>query len=207
MKRMTVFLILLVFTLVSSSVYAEKYQIGADVAVKVEYFRFMDDAFKDVGAQDAVFVGVEAYKQLFIPNLYFGLEAGWAGPSGGFDASGFFNNQLVTFHIDTDVTYVPIELNAKYVFEINPCLFLDIGAGVSYNYTKLKASALGVSISDDDWLFGGQFFGELNYNINPNLFLGIGVKYQITDKIRLLGIDTETSADNLRVGAQLGYKF
>ena len=203
MKRMAVFLILIGLTVVSTPVYAQyaqRYEIGADVALKVQYFRFMDSAFKDAGAENGVFVGVEAYKQLFIPNLYFGLEAGWAGTSGSFDA---FNNPR--FAIDTDVSYVPIEFNAKYVFEINPCLFFDLGAGFSINYIDIKTEAFRVSVSEDDWLWGGQFFGELNYNITPNLFAGIGVKYQLTESTRLFG--TDANADNLRVGAQVGYKF
>jgi hypothetical protein len=205
MKRMTVLLILIGFILVSSSVYAEKYEVGADIAVKVEYFRFMDSNLRDAGAKDGVYVGLEAYKQLFIPNLFFGVEAGWAGTSGSFDSSPI--NDILVFHVDTDVNYVPIEFNAKYVFNISPCLFFDIGGGFSINYLNIKVESLGVSASDNDWLWGGQFFGELNYKITPCLFVGVGVKYQLTEDMRLFGANTETSADNFRVGAQLGYKF
>ena len=201
MKKIAVFLILVGFILVSSSVYAQKYEIGADVAAKVQYFRFMDSAFEDLGAKDGVFFGLEFYKQLFIPNLYFGVETGWAGTRGGFNGI----DDVGIFRIDTEVNYVPIEFNAKYVFEINPCLFFDLGAGFSINYIDIKTEAFRVSVSEDDWLWGGQFFGELNYKFTPNFFAGIGVKYQLTESTRLFG--TDANADNLRVGAQVGYKF
>jgi hypothetical protein len=206
MKKFSFVLILMTLVVFSTSlVHAQKYEIGADVAVKVQYFRFMDSDFKDAGVQDGVYVGIEAYKQLFLPNLYFGVEAGWAGASGNFTTP--IINDFGALTVDSEVNYVPIEFNVKYVFELSPCLFFDLGGGFSINYLDMKVESMGVSASQNDWLWGGQFFAELNYKITPNFFVGIGAKYQLTEDIELFGADTGTSADNFRVGAQLGYRF
>jgi hypothetical protein len=203
-KFAMLFILITLMAFTASLVHAETYPIGADVAVKVEYFRFMDDSLRNSGAKDAVYVGVEAYKQLFCPNLYLGVEAGWAGTRGGFTER-FIDEG--SFRIDTEVNYVPIEFNAKYVFNLSPCLFFDLGAGFSINYINMEAESFGVSASTNDWIWGGQFFGELNYKITPCLFLGVAVKYQLTENIKAFGFNTDTSADNFRAGMQLGYKF
>ena len=114
---------------------------------------------------------------------------------------------MEAFVSNTEVNYVPIEFNAKYVFKLSPCLFLDFGAGFSINYIDMEAESFGVSTSTNDWIWGGQFFGELNYNITPCLFVGVAVKYQLTENIKAFGFNTDTSADNFRAGMQLGYKF
>ena len=106
-----------------------------------------------------------------------------------------------------NVNYVPIEFNAKYAFDITPCLKFDLGAGVSANWFSLDADVGNASFSSSDWLFGGQFFADLNYKFAPNWFVGANVKYQLTQEIELAGINTNTTANNLRVGGQLGYSF
>jgi hypothetical protein len=208
MKKIVLSFILITFVIFASSgVHAQRYELGADVAVKVDYFRFMDSTLGDLDLQNGVYVGIEAYKQLLCPNLYLGAEVGWAGT----DASaGVWRNELLLNSVDLDVTYVPIEFNAKYVIPIQPCLKLDLGAGLSLNYFKLSvdSSQLGLgSGSDSDWAFGGQFFTALNYTFSNNLFLGVEAKYQLTQNLTIRGLPSDVSADNLRIGGQFGYKF
>jgi hypothetical protein len=81
-----------------------------------------------------------------------------------------------------------------------------LGAGISYNYMELEASALGASVNEDDWLFGGQVFMELNLEFNQ-FYFGLNGKYQITEDMEIDDIDTDTNANNWRVGAQIGIKF
>jgi len=87
-----------------------------------------------------------------------------------------------------------------------PNFVIDLGAGISYNYIKEEAtaSALGntESASIDDWLFGGQFFVDMNYTIDQ-FFIGINGKYQLTEDFK----DFNYSYNNWRVGGQIGIMF
>jgi hypothetical protein len=71
-------------------------------------------------------------------------------------------------------------------------------------------SELGLSISADDWLFGGQFFIDLNYKFNQ-WFLGINAKYQITEDFEEwghpYGLDLDHNLNNWRIGGQIGFWF
>jgi hypothetical protein len=200
MKRLVIFGILVSLVLVPSVYAQQKYSLGVgNVALKVDYFRFTDGNMADVGLANGVFVGVESYMGVFIPNLYFGIEAGWAGTSGSFKLGGY--------KFDLSTTYVPIEFNLKYAFEMNPSLVFDLGGGVSINYFSGETSIFGYSASSSDWPVGGQFFADLDYKIGNGWFVGANIKYQLTQDIHLEGINTETTASNFRVGGQLGFSF
>ena len=216
MKRFLL-LSMLVFSLVfaASTVSAETCPMGGGFAVKVDYFHFFDSAIKSSNAQDSVYVGGEYYHQFFFPNFLLGIEAGWAGPSGTFtdNSLGFPISQ------DTDITYVPIELNMKYVMPLSPCFNFALGGGVSANYMNVDVTLTtpllpGVSVngSDSQWLFGGQFFGELNYKYQCWEF-GIDAKYQLTNEKNFnfgAGGVTATqslSGDNLRAGGHIRFLF
>jgi Outer membrane protein beta-barrel domain len=122
--------------------------------------------------------------------LYLGMEVGYANPDGN------------VLGIDTEVTFVPIELNLKYAIPASPNLVFDLGAGASYNYVQEKVSLSGVSVSSDDWLFGGQVFADVNYT-SGIFFIGINGKYQITEDIK----GGNYSYNNWRVGGQVGVMF
>lgn len=198
MKKFVLFSILLTLIVATQPVYAATSDLGADVALKVQYFHLMDDSFGDLDASDGVYVGIAAYKQLLMSNFFLGMEVGWAGTSG----------EPVAFGIpfDVEVNYVPIEFNAKFVFPIMDCVDFDFGGGFSINYFDLKIEALGASASQNDWVWGGQFFADINYTFN-NFFVGIGAKYQLTEDLSLGGINTDSGADNVRAGVQIGMKF
>ncbi len=53
----------------------------------------------------------------------------------------------------------------------------------------------------------GQFFGDLNYKITRDIYLGVGIKYQLTREFAFDNFATNVSGDNLRLGGQLGYNF
>ncbi len=193
---------------------AQTYAIGADIALKVDYLHFFDSSIKDAKADNGVFVGVEFYKQLLFPNFYLGVETGWGGTNG--TVSGAFAGYSAS--VDTEIAYVPIELNARYVIPVSQCLNFAIGGGISANwmYTDLTGNVLGVrsSINDSEWLFGGQFFGELNYRPSKCWELGLDVKYQITTEedftYTFSGSTIGTlplSGDNLRAGGHIRYLF
>ncbi len=209
MKKLILLSLLVALVFTSSLVNAQqRYPLGiGNLAVKVDYLRFTDGDVEDINAENAVYVGLEGYMSVFHPNFYLGMESGWAGSSGDFDA--FVIPPGVFADVDVDIDYVPIELNAKYVFEINPCMNFAVGAGISANYINvdMDINQLGLSGDEDDWLFGGQFFADFNIFFTPNFFVGINAKYQITDDIEVNDVDTDINASNVRVGGQIGFAF
>lgn len=201
MRKRTVllFTVLVFFAAVATAQAQQRYPLGGgNVAFKLDYLRFTDGDVKDLSLENAVYFGGEFYVPVFNPNFYLGVEVGYAWSSGDVNVLGF--------DVDVDLDYVPIEFNAKYAFELDPCLVLALGAGISYNYLNIDADVNGFSAGDSDWLFGGQFFADLNYKMGQ-WFLGANVKYQITEDVTLGEIETDTSASNFRVGGQVGFMF
>ena len=185
-----------------------KLNLGADVALKVDFFHFMDSDIGDLNAENGVLVSLEFYKEVFFPNFFLGVEAGWGQSWGSIHVSDFVNEQEVLSKLDTTITYVPIEFNAKYAIPLAPNFALGLGAGISMNYIGGEFEAFGESFSDDDWVFGGQFFAQLDYKCH-NWFFGAHVKYKITEDVKFVKDLTgdEVSADNIAVGLNLGFLF
>lgn len=174
------------FIAASSAAYAE-------VALKADYISFTEGTLKDMDVDNSLYVGIEAYGNMS-PNLYLGMEIGYTKPDGSMNVAGR--------SIDTELTFVPVELNMKYATELAPNFTIDFGAGGSYNYAKLKGFADGRFLDDNNWLFGGQVFGDVNYRLNQ-FFVGVNGKYQITEKFK----DTDTNLNNWRFGVQVGMTF
>jgi hypothetical protein len=160
--------------------------------VKVDYINFTDDFFKDADVDTGVYLGAEVYS-ILLPYFYLGLEAGYANPDGKVGG------------IDTDLTYVPIELNGKFAFEPAKNLAIDLGGGVSVNYAEMKGSVLGIPVTEDDWLWGGQVFADINYIAGGIVYIGINGKYKFAEK----GLKDYYDVDlnNWMVGGQIGLKF
>lgn len=177
----------------------QRYPLGnGNVAFKVDYLRFTDDGVKNLDAENGIYIAGEFYVPVFNPNLYLGLEVGYGWSSGDID--------IIGADVDVDLDYVPIEFNGKYAFELDPSLVLSLGAGISYNYLNIDADVNGISAGDSDWLFGGQFFADLNYKMGQ-WFAGANVKYQITEDTTLGDIEKDASASNFRAGGQFGFMF
>jgi hypothetical protein len=202
-------LLVLVFALVfaSTSLYAaEKYALGmSNFALKVDYIDFTEDVFDEIDLEGGVYVGIEGYYAIY-PNLYLGMEVGWAGSENDDDID---VDGLGKVKVDIDMQYIPIELNLKYAFELSPTWVMDLGAGMCYSYFDIEANR--IDADANDWVFGGQVFADLNSKMSDQWFIGINGKYQFTEdlsfKARGNDIDTDTSADNWRLGAQVGMMF
>ena len=153
----------------SSAVFAaERFPLGeGNLAVKLDYIKFTDSDLKDIDVDSGFYIGLEGYGLITEDNLYLGAEIGYTNSSGEF-------TDPVAGHTGTRLMYLPIEVNLKYAVAAASHVVFDIGAGLSYNYAKLKM----YGDSADDWLFGGQAFMDLNFTINQ-FFLGISGKYQI----------------------------
>ena len=199
MKKVLLVLLIAVFVVLSTTAFAaEKASLGSgNLAVKFDYISFTADALKNSDVDTGLYIGLEGYGKI-APNLYLGAEVGYANPEG------------TVFGLDTELTFVPIEMNLKYVVETAPNLDLDFGIGISYNFVEEKASGFGESVSVDDWVFGGQLFADLNYKLGM-FFIGINAKYQITaePEFEFMGVTIKPDYDysNWRVGGQVGLMF
>ena len=203
MKKILLLTLMLVFVFASTTLYAaEKYALGnGNIALKVDYLNFTEDIAENLEIDDAIYVGLEGYAAIY-PNLYLGIEAGWAGAE---NDDSIETELLGDVDVDMEVTFIPIELNLKYVFELDPNWNIGVGAGVSYSFYQLELNKL--DVDEDDWLFGGQVFADINYKMSKEWFIGINGKYQFTEDLEFGDYDTNTSADNWRVGAQIGYMW
>jgi hypothetical protein len=205
MKKLLLVSLLFVMVLGSSIVFAaEKAPIGAgNLALKVDYINFTDGDMDDLDTDSGLYVGLEAYSHLadIAPNFYIGVEVGYAKPDGSFEDLGD--------HYDTEATFVPIELNLKYAMSVAPNFVIDFGAGGSLNYASVEITETEegeAEVKDDDWLWGGQIFADLNYKINQ-FFIGINAKYQITENFDRGNRETDLSFRNWRIGGQAGIMF
>lgn len=183
-----------IFAVISTSYAGEEAPIGAgNIAIKVDYIDFTDDVIGDVDVDTGLYLGIEGFKEI-ADNLYLGAEVGYANPKGS--VSAFIED------IETELTFIPVELNLKYAVKAASNVVLDIGAGASYSYVEEDASTSNDSASDTDWLLGGQVFIDLNYTID-NFFVGLNGKYQLTEDIE----GADYNYNNWRVGGQVGFIF
>jgi len=202
MKKIVFFFVLIPFLLTSAAYGEEKVLLGnGNIVLKLDYIDFTEDALDDIDTDDALYIGLEAYNKI-TSNLYVGMEIGYASSEGDTD----IDNDLQRVKADTELTYVPIELNLKYAIDVTPRLVVDFGAGVSYNWMELEFSGRNISSPGDDWLWGGQFFAALNYKID-RFFVGINAKYQLTENFEIDDYDTDVNANNWRIGGQVGIMF
>ncbi len=193
MKKITFLSSLLISLLLMSSVVhsAETSALGDNnFTVKVDYISFFDK-----NNDDSFYVGFEGYKEL-AGNVYVGVEAGYVSTDGN----------LETFeadpNLDSDLIFIPIELNVKYTIKATSKLIIDLGTGISCSYAKEDVPKSYTSDTIDDWVLGGQLFADLNYKIGQ-LFIGFNGKVQLTDK----GKDSANNYSNWRIGGQIGVMF
>jgi hypothetical protein len=73
------------------------------------------------------------------------------------------------------------------------------------SYFNVDVDVEGFSGDEDDWIWGGQVFTNLNYKFEQ-WFVGANLKYQFTDYIDI-GLFRDIRASNFRAGAQVGFMF
>jgi len=204
MKKVFLVLVAISFMVMTSVAYgAEKVLLGnGNIALKMDYLQFTESALEDLDNDECFYIGLEAYNKI-TSNLYVGMEIGYASSEGSGDV---IFDDFGEVDADTELTFVPIELNLKYALDITPRLVVDFGAGASYNWMKEEISARGRSTEEDDWLWGGQFFAALNYKID-RFFIGINGKYQLTEDFEIDDDETDVNANNWRIGGQVGIMF
>lgn len=203
MKKIVLFFAVVMLIVTSSAAYgADKVLLGnGNIALKASYLNFVENAFEDLDNDDCLYLGLEAYNKI-TPNLYVGMEIGYAQAEG----SARLTIGGGSVNADTELKFIPIELNLKYALDITPRMVLDFGAGASYNWMKEEISGPGISSPGEDWLWGGQIFAALNFKME-RLFMGVNAKYQFTESFKIEDFDTDVNANNWRIGGQVGIMF
>jgi hypothetical protein len=195
MKKFFLLTLIAVFFSCSTAFCAEKEAMpGLGLALKAAYMNFTDSFVKSNDIDKSIYMAVEGYAHL-APEIFLGLEVGIANPS-----------STVNDH-KTELMYIPIELNAKYVGEFLPSWNFGIGGGLSYNYAEETVVSGGSAFNNDDWLLGGQVFAELLY-ASGNYFVGFSYKRQFTDNIEgSAGAVPAHRFSNWRLGGLAGVLF
>lgn len=201
MKRAVTFIMCGLLVMGAAAAHAaETMPLGAGTAaLKIDYLKFTDSVVKNTDADTGLYLGMEVYGNL-APRWYLGAEVGYANPDGTAVVP-FFPFSFGT-PTETEVTFVPVEVNMKYAVETARDIVVDYGAGLSYNFVKEEASALGISSSVDDWLLGGQVFVDLSFKLDK-VIIGVNGKYQITEDFKSADYDY----NNWRLGGRIGLLF
>jgi hypothetical protein len=157
-----------------------------NLALRGNYLKFDDDLLKTLDLDEGYLAAIEWYGRV-VSGLYLGGDVGY----------GLTDSNLVA---SDEVEFIPVGLNAKYVFNLASFLKWDIGGGVSYNYVDVKG--FGPLIKADDWIWGGQVFSNLNFRFG-RFFLGADARYQNTQKLLKTGVRFK----NYQIGAHFGFIF
>lgn len=164
---------------------------SAHFGLKIDYIHFTDDVLEDNDIEEGGYLALETYGMV-LPNLYFGGEIGVSHIDGSYNS------------LDTELTFVPVEIYVKYRFDLSPRFNFDIGIGGSHCFYKVEIAAETTEDGDDSdksSVWGGQAFVDLNAEFDW-FFIGVNAKYQITEDF-IGGIDL----NNYRAGAQFGITF
>jgi len=197
MKKQFIVLLVSVMVMFSSIAFAEEVAKGKTaldnqhIIVKIDQISFTSSTLRGYGIDEDYFIGIE-YAQETTRNTLLCLEIGYANPSGDY--------RNLQGNVSMDTTFIPLELNFKYLFDLEN-IVIDIGGGLSLNHVREKRSGA-INTTHDDWLFGVQFFSDINY-VFGDFFAGANVKGTLTEDVK----GFNHSYDNWRMGLQAGMMF
>jgi hypothetical protein len=204
-KRLSYLLLGLVLVLVSSMAFADDSALlgKGQGGVKVDYIRFSDSDLKNFNVDSGPYVALEAYcKVKNASRFYLGSEIGYSKVDGSITDT----STGTAIKVSSDFKYIPVELNAKWLFDLGSKMNFAVGTGVSLNYVDVEASAsaAGLTIfdSDHDWIFGWQGFFDLNYSLG-RVFVGLDGKYKQTQEFNGIG----EKFSNFTAGAHVGWTY
>lgn len=179
----------------STASHAQEGTLGAgNFGLKIDFISFTDSEPERNDLDTGVYVAFEGYAQM-APRIYFGGEVGYAGPDGSVGG------------VNTELTYIPFEVNFKYADEAAPNTVISVGGGLSYIYIEETSAFAGSSSTTDDWILGGQIFSEILYT-SGQFFVGANLKYQFTENFdRTAPGGASYGFTNWRVGGMAGIMF
>jgi len=123
-----------------------------------------------------------------------------------------YMSQTGNYNGQIDIQNKPVTLSLKLIAPIDIAEFYVLG-GIGANFvhgeidvnTQLLGSA---SISDDKVAFLGQLGAGLNFNINPNFFIGVEGKYiWSTVDFEQLGSEISVDLDGFVYTGVIGFRF
>ena len=189
MQKRTILYVMLLVGIFCSPAYSQ--MANGSVGVKVDYISFPDSNLGDADVDAGIYYGLEAYKSVLGGLLQVGGEIGYANPDGEVKVSGTT--------IKSEFRFVPVEANAKFVSHLGDSLSYSIGLGLSMIFVDADLRTV-LAVDEDNWLWGGQFFGELNYAVG-NFIIGLDAKYHWTESFK------DDDYHNIRAGAHIGWQF
>ncbi len=144
-------------------------------------------------------------------------EVGYTSTDESFSSDPYrpFSNDF--YDVDVDVDIIPVTFNFKLERALTDKLNGYIGAGIGGAHTSFDASSDDPFSegSDSSWVFTGQVFAGLGYNVNPSLEIyggarwiyysdpGFDVEFGIDDQ----GIDSVVEDNDFLIELGLRYKF
>ena len=150
----------------------------------------------DMDEFDTGFNGEIALGHYFNPNVAVEFSVGYFETSGSDEG------------VNADIKSYPILLSIKAVAPISGGELYALAGGGLY-ITELDASALGVNLSSDDTPFGFQLGVGGNFNLSPNVYLGLEAKYfWAKPSFDILGVTSvDVHIDGIQTTANIGYRF
>ena len=102
--------------------------------------------------------------------------------------------------VDRDVWAIPLLVNGRINVPVGEKIELYGGIGLGTFYYDAEASAPGVSVSADGFLFGGDAFFGGDIRLGESLYVGLEGKYYLTDEASDLGGGLDAYVWMLTVG-------
>ncbi|MDH4227188.1 MAG: hypothetical protein OEV59_05490 [Deltaproteobacteria bacterium] len=174
---------------------ADTYPLGdATIELKIARINFTDSVVKRANVDSGLYLGLEAYTAA-APNIYLGGEFGYSNLDG--------SSTVFAVRTENEITYVPLEFNAKFAIGNPNNLAFSMGGGVSLNYVKERATLPNSVIkTSSDWLLGLQLFAAIHY-VQDQFFFGADLKLKLTEEFHSAGYDY----NNFVYGIHGGLKF
>lgn len=167
----------------------------------------------DFQMHSGLYLGLSGYAKI-APNLYLGGEIGYFNESETEKDAELIAGEW--YDAENELTYIPIEINLKYLIDdfTPPGLTIGFGGGLSLNYAEFERNMVNgdtITWDQDEWLFGAQLFTEVNQTFGDHFFFGANGKLQATEKFVVADSDNDLYFDmnfsNWRLGAHVGLKF
>ena len=123
--------------------------------------------------------------------------------------AGYFETENNFYNGKVEIYAIPLSTNVKGIVPFKYGEFF-LGAGFVGYTVHAKLDVGPDSESDYDYIFGGQFLGGFNFDINDTFFFGIEGKYMITQDVKFEGDLSDVREFNLNgfiATGVLGFRF
>ncbi len=115
-----------------------------------------------------------------------------------------YYSEIGTYSIDFEHQTTELSLGIRKIWDASPSLRPYVGCGIALISLEAKASALGVSVSDDDSVTGFWIGGGLYFTISKRFNIGFG--YRLSQGEVTL-FDTEAEAGGSHTGLFFGFHW